>query len=537
MPIFYAYEFDKPNPYIFCSFDLMQQIYGGNADWYDASTNVSETAAYPVPNCNDGNRHSFFELTGIGRKTSGYGIVRCDYLNNNDHQAHLVCIENDPEYPIGSIRMRRYASGWGGSQSAQDISKPNSYVPANYLYGIPSRVDGEALSDRTASTYDVSGIDGRYFHAFFEDVIPVGSPYIEILIPECGRNRLGVDGSWDDGVWAGAVDETVETSDPCPDSTGANDNYMQLVTSAGGGDKVSESFLSRIRPSAEYMFGCYLKTTTTAGDGGDYRVMIGYYDREGNVISGAVLWSTVIAKSWTATVMVPVNYISKSDGKRHSGLDVDDHLVPEGTFGINIWWSIIADGTDALTMRVDDAAFYDMSIPFSPENYTIRILDGENYQLPEVLDVSGTVRVRRISLYEFVTATSRAKNKKPNRMDFGGHAPTNPSQTDYSILGKTIVTDFYGNVAAQFIPKGGVKRKQNYLWVVDKRGATFLSDKAASGDPVGIIDPNGDWGDFVIMNDLKISSLITPAPKRRYSYKEIISPNDLYQAIVPVTEV
>lgn len=533
MSIKYTMPPDRPNPFVLCGKDLLHTMNGGTTVWYDNSTNVDETAAYPASNLSDGNRATFMELTGLGKKGSGFAQVRGNYTDNLSHMPHVMCIEADPEYPLSTLRFHRYDNGFSGTRYSIVPSYPNSFT--SYLYGIAPKVDGEALAKYDANK-EVGGIHGRYFCLFFDEPIPTDSPDLMLEITGCGRNEWGVDGSWDNGQWSSYVDETIGTVDPCPDSTGANDNYMQLDTTAGGGNVNNHGSVFYIRPTKEYMFGCYLDASITMSNGGEYNIKIGYYDRDGGSLGTQTLLRGTSEVTWSK-VMIPVNYMDKSYGKRYSGYDDSLHEVPAGTFGVNIYWEVIADSSAAFKLRIDDAAFYDASIPFKPEEYIHQSINGYTYLFPSVLDVSGTIRMRRWSVYDYVAATSRAKNIKASSMDLGGLMPTNPSQVDYTVRGKTVVEDFYGNIASQFIPRAGLKRSMSYTWVLDKRGADFLQDMAGNGDPIGIIAPDGDWSDYVILNDVKISTLLTPSAKRRFSYNEITVPNEMYQAIVPVSEV
>ncbi|GAH25966.1 unnamed protein product, partial [marine sediment metagenome] len=60
------------------------------------------------------------------------------------------------------------------------------------------------------------------------------------------------------------------------------------------------------------------------------------------------------------------------------------HEVPAGTFAVNIYWEVIADSVTAFKLRIDDAAFYDASIPFKPEEYDYWNILGYNYLFPNV---------------------------------------------------------------------------------------------------------------------------------------------------------
>lgn len=545
MTIYYTYDFEQPNPYIICSKDLLHTVNLGRIDWYDGGTDVTDDSDYPDQNTIDGNRDTYAQYTGIGSQgATGTGplLLRADYLYapKEDYLPHIFCMETDPHYPVNQMEIIRHDTGWGGSPTEVKASYPNTWVPSTYTHGIPPRVDGEAIGEPFDSDYRLCGLDGRYVTVFFDDVALDTDWFLyEFKIQQPGRNILGIDGSWDNGLWAAAVDEVLKgtSDDPCPSSTGANDNYIEISTSISGADKVSAKFRVGIRPSKEYMLGFYMKTVNTAIGGGAYNINIQYYDREDTPLGTELLWSTTSAFGWSGKLPCPVNYIGKTDGKRYSGLQNQRHLVPEETFTARIQFEVEADSSVTLTMKVDDVAFYDMSIPFRPEEYIKITDDGEDYIFPLVLDVSGTVRIKRLSLYEYITATSRWKNHPSTGIDMFKQAPSNPSTVDYSVQGKTIVEDFYGNIASQFVPRAGLKRKQNFTWVVNKRTADFLQSMAGKGDPIGIIDPYGDWSDWVVLNDLKISHLSTPSPKRRFSYKEIEQPNDFFQALVPVAEI
>jgi len=503
----------KPFPFIFCSKDFASSRNGATAVFFSAG-NAIETSAFPASNLIDGNRGSFLEATKIGSATVNYASVHFDMSGSMldvEDEINMICIQMDERFPAHKLRIISYtAANFSSNPLDHNISSDfytGPFDPAIYARGSWPKIDGEDLFKRlpASAPHEVQGLDGRNVWILLDDAVTQDRPYVKIIFTTPGTNQFGVDGSWDNGLWSGSVDETIVTADPYPDSNGANDNQMKLVTTVSGPTQLSRTMSLSMRPSHEYVVRYATNSdTTVAGDGGLFKIEIAYFNNIGTQLgSTETLWSSVIASfaAWKLERWF-INY--KYKGTRVSGDNTFRHDVPSDTHTFTLRFVLIADDTDVLGWRVDDLTVYSLTTR-TPINFIETfILNGASAETaiyvayPITRDMSGTIRVHRVSMFQYKFSTSRKSGQLAELQDIGSKAGANPSSMQINQSGKVLMRDINGNIAGQFIPIAGIKSNKNIVFICPKEMKEAMNDLYASSVPFGMIEPQGDFSEYAL---------------------------------------
>lgn len=510
---------DRPFPFIFCSKNYALASYGATiSSDTTGSPSPVVNSSFPLGNLIDGNRSSYVQVEKLGRYANSFeikvNINETGFPNDSENTIDMLVIENDPRYPVRYLRVRSYTSS--DFSTGEVEHKTHSIQTADfggdliYFFGIDPRVDRNIITP----FYDtnrkwIDGLDGRRIFILLENSIDSSHPYVKISIKSPTRNITGWDGTWSDGLW-NTGDEVIETSDPAGTGWGSNNNHIKIWTDTSTGghqeDQISCNVSFAIVPNQAYIMRWIEKQigyVFVSGDGG-YRVSVFYYDRNFASLGNALLYRSYgSVTNWTKQ-WVMFNYYKRATASRWScnAADPVTHQVPDGTEIIMIRFLLKYDAAwPTCTWKIDDWMIYNAtSLPARPGDYLVDNYanDKQLYDIPLFEDLSGTVKINRIGLYGLKFATSKFPQRPTPVQDLAGEAGASPISIDESTEGKVAVRNFNGDIVSQFIKRSGIKIQRTFNFIVEDKFKSYIADLNSQSTPFGIIDPSGEFGDFII---------------------------------------
>jgi len=549
---------DRPFPFIFCSKNYALAQYGAfiKSALSDGVSLVN--SSYPIENIIDGNRATYAQLEKIGRMYSSnpnhinikLDVSATGFTSNVENEINMIAIECDPMYPARQIKITTYTdSNFTSNSLVHNVSRWN-YVSVGglnfYDYGIRPRIDTDYLTPRVDSLRP-DGFDGRYIFIFLDDAITYTRPYILINIRSVGRNIVGWDGTFDNGLWDASNNEVLTTSDPALTGNGTNNNHIRLFTDVGtGGHQVTQysrwvSWVSR--PKSTYVFRWWGKEIGyyISGNNDGYRIEILYYDKYNTLISSGTLYQSYgDLTSWTNCKAI-INYFDPVDAKYKSGTGLWKHEVPAGTEVFQIRFMIRYSSSWYLTWKIDDICIYNAShIMAKLKTYDTFTQGDVLLNIPLYNDLTGICKIKRIGAYGFNFASSQSTRKRANNQDLSGYAGPNPTELSDTEEGKIFTVNAHGRVLSQFIPRGGTKRNRTISMIGSAQFRNAILDIDKSAFPFGLIDPHGDFGDYVItpgaMNWSAIDAQRLKSPSISSSIKWTEASDFLWSGVITLKE-
>jgi hypothetical protein len=373
------------------------------------------------------------------------------------------------------------------------------------------------------------GFEGRNAFIFLQDPIQAvdGRKWIKIRVYSPGNNILGWDGTFNDGLWSGADDEILTTSDPAGTGEGTNDNHIRLYTHKTDSGHQQNQYSGYItwrprRPRKDlYIINFFNKMIgfdTVNLDG--YKIEIEYLNHGGDSISVHYLEQDIGAHTFWKQHIHFICYRDLTDGKFYSGSGDSKHEVPAGTSLYRVRFIVEWNGggvtyptNDVMNWKIDDISIRNASqIPMSDtKELDVMSYNDEIIRFYAQRKLTGEIKINRIGMYQFKFGSSQAKGKPAFISDLSGKAGANPSSLVESSVGKTALMDINGNIVSAFIPKAGVKRQR----VISPIGKTAfkeaMSDMESLTEPFGIIDPQCDFADYIISPNTMSWTAIDPA--------------------------
>lgn len=498
---------EDSTPFIFGSMNYAAAANGATVWVYDTGDGVVESGTYPIENIIDGNRATFASLSKIAKFYPAHGVVRFDLSDSlpSGKEINYIVLENDINIPLRAIRVLSYSDALFTTGLTEHTISRDVYLlitsPPQYYYGVNPKVDGITLGvdDNPSIDGEFDCIEGRNLFLFLDE--PIVNPYVDLRFYSAGRNAFGIDGTMDKGLWVGAVNETIETADPLSGSLGVNDNYMQLATTIGGADKYSRWFDFGIRPDWTYQF-TWCEKMTGAGVTGRAKIEVEYLDKDKDSLGSDVIYDqypAIVEQTWgdgnRKRKMINIPYL----GGRYSADGNDLHEVPEGSYYARFRFVLEADSSVTLTWKIEDMQFHSINIPAKIADIQSYAYDSaEVKQRYTYLDMSGEVRIRRIGMHSYNFSTSKKPSAEAYLQDLGGKAGANFLSLSESAHGKVVMEDIHGVVSGQFVPKSGVKQRRGLQMICPKEQRLYMIDLYQSSTPFSIVDPQGDWADYII---------------------------------------
>lgn len=494
-------QYNEPFPFIFLSRDYASDKYGTTVTDQASGTNASVVSGYPAENVIDGNRDSFCYFQDIGGKTSNAGILDFDLSNSIDREIDVILLETDVEYPIWEIEVRSYIdSGYSSGEVIHNFDK-NNYVLSKYTHGVNPRVDIKNHSNYFTQSRPNS-LDGRYIFLSLEDSIAIDHPYIRIFFYGSGRNYIGMDASFDYGIWDNEVSApdgpTIITSDPNPSRLGSTNHY-ELDLNGKSADQTTQWIPCQLNDDQTYIFRYYNKMAGL-GDPADfpYIVEIEYRDFEGTLISTEKMIKDLgLDLSWTERVLI-INGLD-TDGVRRSALTYgQSHDVPTNAAAFRIRFRI--DRNPAflnLIWKIDDICMYkyDIKAGFSYHN---NIFNGTVKSWMDVRENSGKIKINRIGMFSLNFVLSKTADKSPQVYDLGGKVGPNPQSFSVRARGTTASRNADGRVIGLFTSGGGRKLTKVFGAPQTKDFKDEILKLSSNAYPIGIYETQGDWGEYII---------------------------------------
>lgn len=518
-------------PFIFTSKNFALAQHGATIAFDGTDTTATEDSSFPVSNLIDGNRSSICQIDGISPWQSlspaynGFGKIHLDMSGSiaAGDEINLIVLENDLRYPVYEVSLSSYTSSdfsTGKVDHAINREFGSVTVPVSvYEYGFQPKIDSIDLATTGPGSTPyldddllAGAFDGRY--AFFGLQTPItnANPYIELRFRIPGRNHYGENASFKNGLWDFPDDETLESSDPNTahaDSSSPvylwDDDYIQL----DGTDltfKRTRSLVHFFRPDHMYILQWWNKCTFGGVSGPPYEIEIDYYDRGGSSLGTFSLFAETGASDLTWTQRwVPINH--KRDGSRYSGRQTSalfpvEHEVPAEAAGFNIEFHIPVHAAPASIWKIDDLCLYSannesviselVNIYYGPAG-SERLIT-----FPQIWDNSGTIKLKRLGFYSYDFGTTKQRGQTSYIQDLGGRASANPAGVSYQPKGKVTQRNFVGQVIGQFVSKAGIKQGRAFEVIATKEQRAKIDDYYASSTPFGVIEPQGDFADYVI---------------------------------------
>jgi hypothetical protein len=514
---------DRPSPFIFCSKNFALRKYGATITATSDGESI-ENASFPALNIIDGNRKSFGQLEKVGsEKPAGgnnflqlkFDISNSGFGDDSDDEINLILLENDIYYPARRLTVTSYTSSDFSTGAVQHNIDELWYTSFGgqfiYTRGAQPRIDGNDLTmafDPVAKDI-VEGLDGRFGFILLDEPIANDHPYVKIEIMSTGRNIVGWDGTFDDGLWALSDDELLITSDPAGTGEGTNNNHIHIFTDTGTGGHQADQYTKWInwsgRLNSTYILHYWHKMIGLfpVGDLKGYTTEIKYYNSAGTLLSTEeLLYDTgVLALSWAERREI-INYVDVTDGKRYSGDTTFKHLVPDGAVMFQVRWKVQwnSDPTaDELDWKLDDIAIYNTTyVPGKKKDYISYGYGSSFHFLHDIRDLDGMCRIRRIGMHMVDFGMSKASGKKAFLQDIASMGGANPTNMVDKSGSKIAIRNINGDIISQFVPRAGIKYEKTISFLSNRYLRAKILDFEAQSDPFGLITPDGDFADYII---------------------------------------
>jgi hypothetical protein len=529
----YVIPYEKQNfPFIFTTKNYALSQYGTTATFNDYGQNAEEDEGHPPSNLIDGNRSSFFQASKVSPFNQDWASVFFDMsssLNGADDDINIICLESDTMFPCNAIRVSSY---WDSDYSEGEIIHQTSYEQIlagfnKYAWGINPKVDTiSSIAGRFDGERMIMGGDGRFMFIFLRNSLDSDRPYVRIDFCMPGRNLFGPFGTFTYGLWDDPVDEVLKGSgdDPVPYHTtatsfhemvyGLDDNYIEIA----GTNKETRQLYFGLREDHEYILSWYHKAAFAAFPGIYYDLKIEYFNYAWVSLGTESLYSNGLGVPAWNYEKTCINTLRYGAGRRQSGINFSAasygtqvHDVPVGARGFSLQWTC---NHSSAKWQIDDIILYSLNNNFPTHELTFETLNGPFVLLefPKRYDYDGILKVKRVGLYGYRTSTSLASGTPAHLQDLGGSAGPNPAGVSYTYSGKAFQRNFRGNVKSQFIPKTGVKQQRAFEVIASKEYRLFIDDLYGRQEPFGMLEPQGEFGDYVIVEgSLRWRAIASPS--------------------------
>lgn len=517
---------DRPFPFIFASRNFALSKHGAKASWvgYGGSSTLSSDSE--ISNVNDGNRGSYAQFERVDEYYDDNFIdIRLDLSDVDvapDEKIDLFSLQMEPGYGCRQFEITSYTnSDFSTGALDHNYTTPQyltSVDPDFYQSGTWPRCDDEAIRNG-GSLWDGPQESPEGFDGGQNVWWSIGNPidlstrkWIRIKLVSPNNNLVGWAGTWDDGLWPGSVDEVLTTSDPAGTGEGTNNNHVRLFTDTGTGGHQQDQEGMRLEWRLRNKFDTYMLTHMHRQDGFDavdgdgYQIQISYYDHNFGPIFPQDVPLYIdgggdAISQWKPKVHL-INW-RDTDGLYYSGEGSEKHLVPAGAAIVLLSFYVLWDSNpsaDELSWKIDDLAVFNHSkvLNQNQETYQTMIYDNKAIKVGVMRAMDGIIRINRICLSQYKFATSRANGKISHISDLAGRSGANPTTLSESSRGKIIVPDINGNIVAAFVPKSGIKRDRNVSMVGSLEFKEAISRLDYSSEPFVVIDPQSDFGDYII---------------------------------------
>lgn len=542
MPNIIKLSGDRPMPFLFCSKNYALSKYGTFINGVVSADQAFIDSSYPAENMIDGNRASYCQMEKIGKMSLGgknnfidikFDISATGLTSDPTNQIDFIVMENDPAFPMRAMKVTTYTdANFSLNAQVHSHSYPSYFtIPIKaYNYGVWPSIDGKRIYAREDQQRP-DGFDGRFVIITLDDPITYDRPYVLIEFRGCGRNIVGWDGTFNDGLWASPVDEYLQTIDPINDY-GTNDNHIEMYTDSGSHavDQYTRWIKWSSLDKCTYMLQYSTKRAQFSGAYG-YKVEVGYWNESGTLLGTGTLTTFYgLDTVWTLEKHF-INYFDPSDAKRKSGATLPEdvkHEVPAGTKIFGVRFLLEYDVSyPACAYKIDDISIHNITtIPAKINEIDTFTYADTVITVPKYRDLTGICKVRRIGFHQLLAATSKVGGALTPLQDLSGKSAANPTRITDSETGKTVVRNFNGRIMGQFIPRSGTKVERLLNMVGESHWKNFISDLDRRSEPFCMIDPQGNFSDFIISpgsinwNSIDQEQTVTPERSAVPAWKE-----------------
>jgi hypothetical protein len=501
----------RPFPFIFLGKNIASAAHGATIAYNDFGQTAQPVAGYPVANIIDGSRESACHVDDIAGETGNYASFHLDMSTSfeTEEEINVILLECDPKYPIDRVEVKSYTdSGFSLGTVTHDFDN-QEYVAGTYYAGLFQRANN--ISKRAwPSTSRPNGFDTQYTFLYLKVPIASDHPYVRFNVRRIGRNIFGSDFSFDNGLWDGEPappnGPTIITSDPYPNTKGANNNHILLTLTGKSADQLTQDNYVNMDPDSEYILKFAEKKSAVGDSTGQYRIYIEYRDIFNNTLGTEFLMRDIGSYnvgSW-GEMLIRINYKDPGSAARLSGIPSSEavHSVPDGARMFRFWF-LLSD-VNTVNWKIDDIYLYRTSIPFGFKYHSVQDYNSKKSSIIDVEDTDGLAKIRRIGMFEIDYFMSKYHNGSPSFHDLAGLVLASPQSQRESHFGIAYNRNFNGKIVGKYTAIGGAKKRKSFSVIMTKEQKDLFIDRMKESVGIGIYEPQGDWGEYeVLISTLK----------------------------------